>query len=129
MRTRIWTPEDTGKVVELYRSMRLPYAMPDLDTPLFGLKRVVESENGEVIAAGAVKPIGEAFLWVDPNMSPVLRARALRKLNHEAEVTAAEAGYDELTAWIPPHIEEDFARSLVHSGWRASPWRSWSKRL
>ena len=129
MRTRPWEPDDTGAVQALHETMCMGYALPALDGPLFALKRVLADDAGVVVGAGAVKPVGECFLWVAPTLSPVARARAFRRLAGEARVNAAAAGYDELTAWIPPQIEGEFAPALLRGGWRMSPWRSWSVRL
>ncbi len=129
MKIREWKPEDNGAVRVIHDLMETGYRLPNVDAPLFRLKRVVESDSGEVVGAAAVKPVGECFLWVAQDLPPVLRARAFRRLMGEARVQASAAGYDELTAWIPPHIQANFGWALSRAGWTMSPWRSWSVRI
>ena len=129
MKTREWQPGDEGAVRAIHDLMETGYPLPDTTGPLFRLKRVLEADSGEVIGAGAVKPVGECFLWVAQDLPPVLRARAFRRLMGEARIQAAAVGYDELTAWIPPHIQANFGWALSRAGWTMSPWQSWSVRI
>ncbi len=129
MRTRRWEGSDTGEIRAIHHQMEIGYALPDVHSPLFGLKRILESDTGDVIGGGAIKPVGECFLWVAPDLPPVLRARAFCRLAGEARELAAKSGYDELSAWIPPHIQTMFQGALRRSGWTASPWPSWSVKL
>lgn len=129
MRLREWGAGDTGAMLAIHDRMETGYRMPRVEAPLFRLKRVVEADSGEVIGGAAVKPIGECFLWVARDLPPVLRTRAFCRLMAEARVTAGAAGYDELSAWIPPQIEPEFGKALSRAGWTASPWRSWSIRI
>lgn len=127
MKVREFSPEDAEKVRAMYDSMQLGYPMPDLSMPLFKAK-VVEADNGEIVGAGAIKVIGESFLWLG-GVGRYRQTRIWRKLAAEARVTAKTMGLDELSAWIPPEIESKFFRSLLHCGWKPSPWRAWSTQL
>ena len=129
MNIRPWRAGDEGAVRTIHELMETGYPLPDVNAPLFGLKRVLEADSGDVIGAGAVKPVGERFLWVAQDLPPVLCGRAFCRLMGEARSLAAMAGYDELTAWIPPHIEAAFGSPLSRAGWRPSPWQSWSVRI
>ncbi len=129
MRTRKWMEEDTNRVISIYRKMEMPYRMPDVTQPLFQIKRVLEDDSGNVIGAGAIKPIGECFLWVRPDLLPVMRARAVKRLTGEAMLLGSQAGFDELSAWIPPNVEKNFGLPLTKLGFRMSPWRCWSVTL
>ena len=129
MNIRPWRAGDEGAVRTIHELMATGYPLPDVNAPLFGLKRVLEADSGDGIGAGAVKPVGECFLWVAQDLPPVLRGRAFCRLMGEARSLAAASGYDELTAWIPPHIEAAFGSPLSRAGWRPSPWQSWSVRI
>ncbi len=125
MRFRQWNQEEGQK---LYDAMGLPYTMPNVASPAFALKELLEDENGKIIAAGAIKIIGESFLWIDPAQTPIRRAKAVRALVARAKVEGARAGFEELSAWIPPAVEAEFGLALHKLGWSPSLWRNWSIR-
>jgi len=127
MTTRKWTESDIGAIQRLHDAMHVGYPFPHF-SPLFGVRRLVEHE-GEVAAAGAVKLIGEAFLWIDPNLSLRKKVELIGLISAECTRDAFELGLDELSAWVPPPIEEGFSHALTNLGWVRSPWHSWSRNL
>ena len=127
--TRKWTEDDTLQVMEIHQEMGIPYQMPDVSNPLFAIKRVLVDDRGKIIGAGAIKPVGECFLWVRPSMMPIFRARAVKRLTAEGMLLAGQSGLDELTAWIHPEVEREFGRPLTKLGFVMSPWRSWSTKI
>jgi len=129
MKLRKWKPADTPLIEAIHKGMDTGYLMPHVDSRLFELKRVAETDDGKIVGGGAVKPIGECFLWVARDEPPILRARAFCRLAAEARVLAAEAGYDELSCWMPPNFETEFGNPLSRAGWTLSPWRNWSVKL
>ncbi len=124
-----FTEWDQARVKMLYDAMRLPFEMPNVDSPAFALKEILEDENGKILGAGAVKIIGEAFLWVDPKINGIRRVKTVRALVAQAKMEGAKAGFEELSAWIPPQVEPEFGRALYKLGWTPSMWRNWSVKL
>ncbi len=120
---------DQERARALYNAMHMPYPMPDVGSPAFALKEILLGENGEVVGAGAVKIVGEAFLWIDPRLHPIRRAKSVRALASRAKQEGAKAGFEELTAWIPPRVEAEFGMALHKLGWSPSLWRNWSIHL
>lgn len=112
----------------LHRRMGIDYPFPNLASPLF-VTRLSVRNQGRIVAATAVKVIGEAFLWVDPEVTAIQRARAVRMLSDGGSQQARAVGLDEVSAWIPPTIEPEFGAALYKMGWRRSPWTSWSRVL
>ncbi len=106
-----------------HREMGLPYTFPQLEPEKFPVLTL--HPHGAL----AVKLIGEAFLWLDPRASEYRRAKALLELGAQAKAEAWRAGFDEISAWIPPQIVERFQPGLRKLGWQPSPWPSWSIRL
>lgn len=125
MRFREW---DQTEGQMLYDAMGMPYPMPDVNSPAFALKEMLEDDKGKVVAAGAVKIIGEVFLWIDPAETKLRRAKAVRALAARAGARGAAVGFEELSAWVPPSVEAEFGTALHKLGWSPSLWRNWSMR-
>lgn len=123
MNIRKWDSRDTEEVALLHEAMEVRYKFPLVDGPLFRERSIVES-NGRIVAAGAIKLIGEAFLWVEPRSLKTERSGAVMLLSSQLGKTI---DVEDVTAWIPPQIESGFAPVLNHLGWSRSPWASWSK--
>lgn len=101
------------------------YGLPSLDSPLFALRHV--AENGQtIVAASAVKLIGEVYLCVDPDLPEEERSRALAELNFVCTEAARQLGLDEISSWVSPEAEQDFIKALGPFGWRRSPWPTYS---
>ena len=125
----IWTLSDIEKIERLHEQMKTGYGIPDLSSPSIVLRGLVRDENGGIISAGAVKRIGEVFLWTDHSQSAYKRAAAMVELTQTLESEGKRAGFDEVAAWIAPNIEPEFGRVLFKLGWGRSPWASWNKGL
>lgn len=128
MEIREWNHEDNDAVRRIHEAMMLGYGFPNADNPLFVLKKVAEDENG-IAAAGAVRLMGEAFLWLSPGLETKEKKGVMHSLSAEMREAAVKLGLDELSAWIPPRIEMGFAPELREMRWYRSPWPSWSTRL
>lgn len=120
--------EETGKIAELHRKMKMRYDFPDLLMPTFAIKKLVFDQKGELLAGGALKLIGEAFLWIDPACNQYKKAKAISVLADSCSEGSKNIGIEEVSAFIPPELELSFADTLGKLGWRRSPWPAWSIR-
>lgn len=112
-------------IVELHQKMAIRYPLPDLASPLMVLTERAKSGK----AACAVKLIGEAYLFVDPESSTRERVEAIREVSDKAIEAAKVFKLEDVSAWIPPTIAPKFAHMLVELGWRPSPWPCFSRLL
>lgn len=117
------------EIKRLHESMGIRYPLPNLESPLIAVKALVRNCENEVIGACAVKLFGEAFLWLDLKRSPRERISTIRTLSRVATNQAKKLGLDEVSCWVPPQIEGQFAHMLTNLGWIKSPWPSWSRIL
>jgi hypothetical protein len=124
---RPYQPGDFDAVKRLHAKSGLPAAcMPDLQNPN-SVVQLVSIEQGEVAQFGAVKLTGEAFVLVDhEHSSPQERWARLGDLTAMALRGAAERGLDDVSAWIPPGLEDSFGKRLEALGAIKSPWRNWT---
>lgn len=127
IKVREWTDRDTEKVKEIHESMNIGYGFPEISSPLFFQKAIAE-KNGEITGAGAIRLIGEAFLWIR-GCNSIEKGRALALIYPELRMKASKNGLEDVSAWIPPHIEESFAPILEGMGFSKSPWASWSIKI
>lgn len=116
-------------IAVLHEKMGIKYPMPYLDGPLVLIKEHAFDDRGNIVAACAVKLTSEAYLWLDPEASVRNRIQGIREVSEHAVLAARAANLEDVSAWIPPHIEPRFAHLLIALGWRKSPWPSWSRLL
>ena len=55
MSVRDLKPTDCEELAKIHAKMGMDYEMPDLNSPLFLVKKVVTDENGKVIGASVVR--------------------------------------------------------------------------
>lgn len=127
---RSFTMGDLEAVRRMHEQSGLPLnCMPNLENPLFFLRKVVE-DNGRVALGGFLKMTAEAFVLVDhSHESPEWRWQALQKLTAATLAEATRKGIEDVTCWPPPVVENSFGPRLIDLGFTRSPWASYSVRL
>jgi len=123
------TAEDCGSIKALHEAMGMTYKFPDLTTPLFPLNRCIENENSCIVGAAALKLTAESFIWIDPKLLDRKKIAVVALLDRTMEREASELGLEQVSAWIPPEVEQRFAKLLTRLGWIRSPWQSWTKNF
>jgi len=110
----------------IYRASGFDYEFPDLDDPLFIIKKVMD--DGNVHQGIAVKIEATVYLWVSAKWgTPQERWERLQELIEVTKKEAWEKGLDTLTCVIPPELEKRFAKRLRQIGMtRDRPWPKWS---
>jgi hypothetical protein len=118
-------PEDYAILRAIHAGQGIDYAFPDLDSPLFFVKKVREVD-GEVRAALVLKLCAETSLLL-ADSGPLEKMTAMRELQQVVVKEAWNRGLDEIHASIP---EIGFDRRLVQLGWsRDRPgWNLWTRR-
>ena len=130
IRVQDFRMDDLPAIQKIHQANGLPSnCLPDLDNPLFFLRKVVD-DGGTICLASFLKLTAEAFLFVDhEHESPEWRWAALQKLTAATLHEASVKGVDSVSAWLPPPLEKSFAPRLVDLGWQRSPWPSYSVNL
>lgn len=122
-------PEQAVLVKELHNRMAVGYEFPDIGGPLFAVRKMITDEHGEAQAAAALKLVGEAFLWINPDDDDFSKTANIVRLAQACHEHAKALQLEDVSAWIPPHIEAQFGNMLLRMGWTRSPWASWSARI
>lgn len=130
MKIRAFEPNDKEAVDRIHEANNLPeVCCPDTDNPLFVLGQVVELK-GKVAMVVNVKLQGELFLTLDHTAgTPEELWAALQALNHSLCSAAWERGLDQITAWLPPELEDSFGKRMLEMGYVKSPWTCWTRNL
>jgi len=111
-------------MVRIHEESGFDYKFPQIDTPLFPIKRYVGNDANWPIAAAALKVEAEAYLWMDHAQgTPEERLAALEMLNADLADKARALGFDQVHCALPPEIAERFGARLETLGWKlARPW-------
>jgi len=124
---RDYRPEDLPEIIEIHKAQGFDYALGDLDSPLFLVKKVREV-HGHVVAAMFLRVTAETFLV--STGSPEAKGRAIVELQPEVLREAYEKGLADVICVVPPEISETFASVLNRMGWEKDrDWPMFSREL
>lgn len=131
MTVRDYTDADRSAVERLHRDMGMDYLLPDLDSPLFIVRKVYVDDGNQVIGAEFLKLQAEAYLMLSCTLNPLEKTRTIAHLSRETEREAYNRGIDTLAAYIPEDISNKFTKRLNLLGWdKARPkWVTWFREL
>jgi hypothetical protein len=118
---------DLMKLRQMHSAMKMAYNFPDLTDELTAVSTVID--DGNIIAGGAVKIIGESYLWIDPRRSVNDRLTAISLLDADMAKNAKLKGFSSVSAWIPPEVHGAFTKLIEDLGWRKSPWPTWTRSI
>jgi N-acetylglutamate synthase-like GNAT family acetyltransferase len=120
--------EDIASIAAIHEAMGLDYRMPNLESPLFLIQKVVETD-GKIIAASALKVEAETYLWVAPELSAREKVDAMYQMQPQMVAEAWEKGIDQIVCWVPETVEKKFAKRLRAMGFSRDRdgWHSWSR--
>lgn len=126
---RPYETQDLESVKRLFAAQNLDYKLPDFDASQFLVRAVIE-EGEEVTAAMFLRKVANAYYFCDPNRGT--KREKLGKLfimRRELTPLAIRSGFDEIEAFLPPHMEK-FGKLLVkHFGWKRNLWPCYSVDL
>lgn len=129
MKIRDLDETDLDFINTTYKNSGFDYELPDINSPLFVVKKTIEDEQGNIIGSAVVKLTAEVFLFLDPTQSPKIKVDAMKELNDGISKASYELGLDQISCWIPPEIEKNFQRRLKQMDWIKSPWNNFTRNL
>lgn len=124
MGVRNYRPEDRGELEQIHRQLGIDYQFPNLENPLFFVRKVLET-NGRVHAALVLKVCAETYLLLGEG-KPQDRFLAMKLLQDSVLAEAYSKGLDEIHAAIP---EIGFDKRLAQLGWEKDRpgWNLWTR--
>ncbi len=97
--------------------------------PLFVVKGVYESEGKPALMCFC-KISGELYLLVDHTMgTPQARWEWLCEFKEWVVREAWRLGLEQITAWLPPEIEESFGKRMLDMGFVKSPYKAYTLNI
>jgi hypothetical protein len=130
MNVRDADPEDNAAIIAIHEGMGMNYLCPDLNNPLFFVKKVAEDENGEVIGACMLRLTAETYLLLSPNLDARSKMMVMNALQPAVLNAAWEQGLDDIEARIPEETEKKFHKRLCRLGWSRNrdAWHAWTRQ-
>lgn len=127
---RDYTPEDFEAVRAIHDSTHIDYKMPNLNEPLFLVKKVLEVDGVVRMVLGMRIEL-ECYLWADSSdwADPEEKLVAIGIMDREGMAEAWLKGVDDAVLYLPPGMDR-FGERLEKLGF-TSPregWRAYSKK-
>ena len=122
---RDYTAADFSAVKAIHDATEIDYQFPDIGSPIFLVKKVLEVDGVIRMALGAYIQV-EYYLWADKTdwADPDQKLAAIRALDIEVSHEAWLQGVDQCVLWLPPGMErfgkrltEDFGFHKDRDGW------------
>lgn len=122
---RDYRPKDFEAIKRIHEASGLDYNLPELDRPIFIVKKVMEVD-GVVRAALATYIQAELYLWLDKSDwgDPEQKFLAIKALDREVMEETWLKGVDCAVLWLPPNMEsfakrltKDFGFTKDRDGW------------
>jgi hypothetical protein len=132
MPIREYREDDLDALRAIHVAQGFDYALPDLSSPLFVTKLILEDETSNQIAGAALLRLtAEAYLLLDPKPgTPRDRWQSLLALHEATRRDAWQRGLEDVHAWLPPPIAGKFGRRLARLGWqRDDTWTPYCHKL
>jgi hypothetical protein len=125
MTVRDYRPEDEAVLRRMHAQQGIDYRFPDLNSPLFFVKKVREVD-GRLNGALVLRLCAETSLLLGES-GPQDKMTAMHELQEAVLVEAWRYGLDEIHAAIP---EIGFDKRLKQLGWSKDRpgWNLWSRR-
>jgi len=120
---------DFSDIERIHAEMGLDYKFPDLNSPLWFVKKVVEDKNG-ILGACFLRLTSETYLWLPKSLDPCAKMEAMMAMQPEVLQAAWAQGIDETEARIPEWMEQKFRKRLTQLGWSQDrpDWHPWSRQ-
>jgi len=110
IRIRSIREDDLSDLARINGQMGL-FPFPDLDSPLYIIKGVVEDETGKILGAGFIKLTAEAIIMIEPELPRIEKVQALKELFLVGKMESLKKGIYSWHAFIKGS-KKDFANTL-----------------
>lgn len=126
---RDYRPSDFDAVKAIHEASQIDYQMPDLESSLWLVKKVIEVE-GVIRAAAGMYIQTETYLWLDKTnwADAEQKYAAIKVLDKKVMSETWMKGVDCAVLWIPPGMQS-FGKRLEELGFTRDRdgWVSYSK--
>jgi hypothetical protein len=132
MRLRDYESGDYPVVKAIHDATEIDYSFPDIESPLFLVKKAIEDDSGVVRVCGAAYVQCEVYLWMDPTdwADASDKLTAIMALDGAVLHECYLRGISEVVLYLPPNMDR-FGERLEDMGWQKNRagWYCYHKRL
>ena len=123
---RDYRTEDREQVEAIHAAQGLDYEFPNIDGPLFFIRKVAEV-NGKIVAAAVIRVCAETMLLLDKKQGPQDKMTEIVNLQASVLSEAYKNGLDDICAAVP---DIGFDKRLRQLGWTKDrpDWHLWSRQ-
>jgi hypothetical protein len=129
---RDYRVSDYERVKEIHESTQIDYQFPDIASPLFLVKKVLEVDGIVRMCIGCYVQ-AEAYLWADQSdwADPEQKLAAIQALDGAGVRELYLKGIDQAVLWLPPGMERFGERLVDDLGFTKDRdgWVSYSKKI
>lgn len=120
--------EDLPAIAALHASQGLDYEAPDWSKMLVS---VVIEVDGQITMAAFLRKTAETYLLLDPRAETSKKERLgqLLILHKELVAPCEGNGLSDLHCWLPPALDTQFGKLLMHLGWTKPLWPCYSREV
>lgn len=118
---------DIEHLAAIHAKQGFAYDLPDLDSPLFVVRKVATNGRSIPVAGAALRLTAEAFLLIDPDAEN--KANVVLALHEAVRRAAQDAGLEDVQALLPSPIEKKFGWQLMRLGWKRHEWTLYSRSV
>jgi hypothetical protein len=129
MIVRDYEDNDFESLKKIHIESGMDYEFPNLNDPLFFVKKVVLDDEGKVIGCCVLRLEAETYLMTSG--TPKMKIKEIDALTPEVENEAWMKGLSNLKATMPNWMSDKFSKKLNKLGWIPAKegWKSWYKLL
>jgi hypothetical protein len=119
---------DVPALERLHAAMNLGYKLPDPRTAFFVRTGIFDGPR--LVTAVLGRKTSEAYLLLDREWgTPAERWENIQRLIVAAAEQAKLEGIDDVHVWIPPAMEQRFAKRLEDFAFVKAPWNCYTAKL
>lgn len=129
MIVRNFEQSDSGRLTEIFSQQKIECELPDFS--IFPDLQVLADSKGVIRQGIGIRPLGEAYLFIDHGWeNPALRFAAFKQLHESMAQQMREKGVFDIAAFVPPVMERSFGRRLMKDlDWFRPLWPCFAKDL
>lgn len=124
---RPYIDTDAAAIQAMHAAMKFDYEAPEWGKMLVS---AVDEVDGKPVMAAFLRNTAETYMLVDSEMgSKKERLGHLLMLHRELIQSARRKGIEDIHCWLPPEIDKNFGKLLMHLGWTKPLWPCYSRRV
>jgi hypothetical protein len=131
VKIRFYGCSDLEEITRLHAAQGLAYTLPDLETPEFIVRAVLERDDGSIAAGVFLRKTAETYLIAGGKDRKREKIGQLLLLHKEIAGLAEKHGLSDVHCILPPELlkKAGFGDLLMHLGWERPEWTLFTRKV